>query len=177
MVEHRRHAADAGSIPRCGKVPPPPHRINFQYKLSDSVRTLSFAIACIYICAHVKDPVVHVKVRWITETLKHPVCTVGWIARLCRSWLYPDKATRGEKSHRDNTVVKTTTTTTTNNNSKNTNTVSTDSNVASFTLYRAGQIKENPQVHDDSISRRGTAGSAIAVSCSSRSPHPHCPCN
>ena len=28
------------------------------------------AIACIYICAHVKDPVVHVRVRWIMEILK-----------------------------------------------------------------------------------------------------------
>ena len=29
------------------------------------------AIACIYICAHVKDPVVHVGVRCIMETRKH----------------------------------------------------------------------------------------------------------
>ena len=28
------------------------------------------------------------------ETLKHPACTVGWVARLCRSWLFPGKATR-----------------------------------------------------------------------------------
>ena len=26
------------------------------------------------------------------ETLKHPACTVGWVARLCRSWLSPGKA-------------------------------------------------------------------------------------
>ena len=51
------------------------------------------ALARIYICVHVKDPVVHVRVRWIMETLKHPVCTVGWVARLCRSWLSPGKAT------------------------------------------------------------------------------------
>ena len=30
------------------------------------------AIACIYICVHVKDPVIHVRVQWIIETLKHP---------------------------------------------------------------------------------------------------------
>ena len=30
----------------------------------------SCAIACIHIYAHVKDPVVHVRVRWIMETLK-----------------------------------------------------------------------------------------------------------
>ena len=34
------------------------------------------------ICAHVKDPVVHVRVRWIMETLKYLSTTVGWVARL-----------------------------------------------------------------------------------------------
>ena len=33
-------------------------------------------IACIFY-AHVKDPIVHVRVRWITETLKLPVCAVA----------------------------------------------------------------------------------------------------
>ena len=36
---------------------------------------------------HMKDPVVHVEVRWIMETLIHPACRVGWLARLCCSWL------------------------------------------------------------------------------------------
>ena len=49
---------------------------------------------CIYICAHVKDPVVHVRIRWIMETLKHPACTVGWVAQLCCSWLTLGKAAR-----------------------------------------------------------------------------------
>ena len=39
------------------------------------------------ICAYVKDHVVHVRVRWIMQTLKHPACTVGWVAPLCCSWL------------------------------------------------------------------------------------------
>ena len=43
------------------------------------VRTPPCAIACNNICAHLKDPVVHVRVRWIVETLKHPACTVGWV--------------------------------------------------------------------------------------------------
>ena len=43
------------------------------------------AAACIYICGHVKDLVVHVRVRWIVETLKHSACTVG------RSLLFPGK--------------------------------------------------------------------------------------
>ena len=44
-------------------------RVNFQRRLSYGVRTPPCAIACIYICAHVKDPVVYVDVRWIMETL------------------------------------------------------------------------------------------------------------
>ena len=39
----------------------------------------------------VKDPVVHVRVRWIKETLKHLACTVGWVARVYRSWLFPGR--------------------------------------------------------------------------------------
>ena len=80
-----RHAADAGSIPRCGKgffslsqlsvqilftitSSPPPHPPG--------------ATACIYICSHVKDSVVHVRVRWIMETLKHQACTVARLSQL-----------------------------------------------------------------------------------------------
>ena len=63
-----------------------------------------------YICAHVKDPVVHVRVRWIMETLKHPACTLCWIALLCRSWLSPGEGNPNfpwRKFHLDSTVVKT----------------------------------------------------------------------
>ena len=52
-------------------------RVNFQCRLSYRVYTPPCAIACIYICAHVKDPKVHVRVWWILETLKHPACTIG----------------------------------------------------------------------------------------------------
>ena len=62
-------------------------RVNVQCSLTYGVRTSPCAIARIYICAHVKDSVVHVRVRWIMKTLKHPACTVGWVVRLCRSWL------------------------------------------------------------------------------------------
>ena len=61
------------------------------------------AIAYICIYAHVKDPVVHVRVLWIMETLKHPAYTVGWVARLCRSWLSSGRATR--ISHGRNPMV------------------------------------------------------------------------
>ena len=44
--------------------------------------------------ANVKDPSVHVRVRWIMGTLKHPACTVAWVARLCRTWLSPGELTR-----------------------------------------------------------------------------------
>ena len=63
-----RHAADAGSIPRCGK--------GFFSQSQLSLQTFlrcphtPCAIACINICVHGKDPVVHVRVRWIKETLK-----------------------------------------------------------------------------------------------------------
>ena len=66
-----RHAADAGSIPRCGE--------GFFFQSQLSVYTLlrvsvqpPCAVACMNICAHVKDPVVHVRVRWIMGTLKTP---------------------------------------------------------------------------------------------------------
>ena len=65
-----RHAAEAGSIPRCGKGFFFPG-VNFQCRLSDGVRTFPCATACINICAHVKEPVVPVRVRWILETPKH----------------------------------------------------------------------------------------------------------
>ena len=78
-----RHTADAGSIPWCGKA--------FFSQSPLSVQTLlrcpqtSHVITCINICAHVKDPVVYVRVWWITETLKHLACTIGWVAQLCCS--------------------------------------------------------------------------------------------
>ena len=80
-----RHAVDTGSIPRCGKGFSP--RVNFQCRLSYGVCIPSCAIAGTYICAYVKDSVVHVRARWIMETLKHPACTVGLVTQLCRSWL------------------------------------------------------------------------------------------
>ena len=69
---------------------------NFQGRLSYGacVRTPLCAIACIYICAHVKNPEIHVRVRWIMQALKHPACIVGWVTRLCRGWLSPGKATQ-----------------------------------------------------------------------------------
>ena len=84
-----RHAADAGSIPRCGK--------GFFSQSQLSVQTLLRVSVHPCVCdisAHVKELVVHARVWWITETLKHPTCTVDWVARLCRSWLSTWKATR-----------------------------------------------------------------------------------
>ena len=43
---------------------------------------------------NVYDPVVYVRVQWIMETLKHPVCIPGWVAQPCRSWLSLGKATQ-----------------------------------------------------------------------------------
>ena len=52
-------------------------RINVQCRLFYGVRRPPCATTSINICAHVKDPVAHVRVRWIMETLKHTTCSVG----------------------------------------------------------------------------------------------------
>ena len=101
MVEHRTGTlATQVRFPSAARELSP--RVNFQCRLSYGVRTPPCAIACIYTCAHVKDPVVYVRVRWIMKTLKHPASTVGWVARLCRSWLSTGKATR--ISHRRKSI-------------------------------------------------------------------------
>ena len=66
-------------------------RVNFHCRLFYGVCTPPCEIEYINICAYVKDPVVHVRLRWIMETLKHPACTVGWVARLCHSRLSQGK--------------------------------------------------------------------------------------
>ena len=63
-----RHAADVGSILRSGRDFFP--RVNSQSGVSYSVSVSLCASTCIEICAHVKDPVVHIRVQWIMETLK-----------------------------------------------------------------------------------------------------------
>ena len=55
-------------------------RVNFQCRLSYSVLTPLCVITWFYICVHVKDPVVHVRIPWIMETLKHQACTIRWVA-------------------------------------------------------------------------------------------------
>ena len=80
-----------------------------QCRLSYGVRTLPCAVACIYICAHVKDPVVHVRVRWNTEALKHPACAVGWGlgSAILSQLAFPGEGNPNfpwEKSHLDSTV-------------------------------------------------------------------------
>ena len=87
------HTANAGSIPQYGKDFFFP-RVKCYCRFSDGVRISPCATACINICAHVKDPVVHARVRRIVETLKQTAYTVGWVARLCRSWLSYGKAAR-----------------------------------------------------------------------------------
>ena len=69
-------------------------RISFQCRLCYGVLTPRCAIACINIFMHVKDPVVHVRVHRIMEKLKHPACTIGWVASLCGGRLSQGKATR-----------------------------------------------------------------------------------
>ena len=61
--------------------------VYFQCRLAFDVPTPPCATAYMNTCVHVKDPVVHVKVRWVMETLEHPAYTVGRVARLCCGWL------------------------------------------------------------------------------------------
>ena len=51
--------------------------VNFQCRLSIGVRTPPCAIACINICAHDKDSVVHFRVRWIMATQTYPARTIS----------------------------------------------------------------------------------------------------
>ena len=52
-------------------------RVNFQCRLSFSVRTPPCAITCNNICAHDKDPVVDVRVWWIMAKQRYPACTIS----------------------------------------------------------------------------------------------------
>ena len=63
-----RHTSGAGSIPRCGKGFFSPE-LTISADSLTCVRTLPCAIACINICAHVKEPVVRVRARWIMSDL------------------------------------------------------------------------------------------------------------
>ena len=84
-------------------------RDNFQCRLSYGVRTFPCAVARINIYAHVKDPVVHVRVRWIIETLKYPACTVGWESVTLSQLTFPGESNPAipwEQYQWDNTVVK-----------------------------------------------------------------------
>ena len=71
-------------------------KVNSQCRLSFNVHTPPCATARINICAHIKDPVVHVRVWWIMEALKHLACTEGLVAWFCRSWLSLGKIPNGQ---------------------------------------------------------------------------------
>ena len=81
----------------------PPSQLSVQTLLG-CLRTPRVQSQAFYVCAHVEDPVVQVRVRRIMKTPKHPACTVGWVARLWHSWLSPNFSR--EKSQWDSTVVK-----------------------------------------------------------------------
>ena len=88
-----RHAAESGSIPRCGK--------GFFSQSHLSMQTLLRVSVHPRVQLHALTSVRTLKIlqsmsdlSGIMETLKHPACTVGWVARRCRSWLSPGNATR-----------------------------------------------------------------------------------
>ena len=54
---------------------------------------------------HAKDPGVHVRVRRIMETLKHP-CILGFVARLCCNWFSMGKATNISHGKNSNGTIQ-----------------------------------------------------------------------
>ena len=84
--------------------------VNFQCRLSYGVRTPPYAITCIDICAHMKNPVVNVRVRWTMQTLKHTACIHRKLGSATLSQLaFPGKSNPNfpwEKPQRENTAVK-----------------------------------------------------------------------
>ena len=100
-------ATEAGLIPQCGE--------GFFSQSQLSVQTLLRCLyipmcncICCYICVHVQDPVVHVRVQWIMETL-----TPSMHRRLGSATSSQLAFSREgnpnfpwEKAHRDNTVVE-----------------------------------------------------------------------
>ena len=69
------HAADAGSIPLVQQgIFFPESTLSAD---SCGVRTTPCQIACINICVHDKDPVVHVRIQWIMATQTNPACTIN----------------------------------------------------------------------------------------------------
>ena len=104
LVQSHQHAANASSIPRCSK--------GFFSRSQLLVQTLVIqcpytpcAITCINICVHIKDHVLHVRVWWIMETLKHPACTVGWVVRLPQL-AFPGTATQISHGKNPNEAVQ-----------------------------------------------------------------------
>ena len=81
-----------------------------QVRFPGAARDFSFDADSLTVSAHprrhVKDHVVHVRVRWIMETLKHPACTVDWIRRSCRSWLSVEKATKIVEGRNSNRTIQ-----------------------------------------------------------------------
>ena len=77
--------------------------VSSQRRLSFGACTPPCATACINICVHIKDPVVHVRVWWIMKTLKQPACTIEWVACLSQLAFPMENNLNWEKSHLDNT--------------------------------------------------------------------------
>ena len=110
LVEHRTGTPPKQiRFPGAGKGFFSSPRVNFQCQLSYGVRTPPCAIACIYICAHVKDPVVHVKSSMDYGNTKtqsmHRMLGIPILSQLA----FPGEGNPNfpwEKSHWDNTVVK-----------------------------------------------------------------------
>ena len=101
-----QHATGAGSISWCSTGFFSQHQLSRADSLM-CVHTSPCANACIDIYVRVKDPVVHVRVRWIMETLKYPACAIGQVVQLSRL-AFPGESNLNfpwENSQQDKIVV------------------------------------------------------------------------
>ena len=84
-------------------------RVNFQCRLFYVYPYTPVCKRRHYISAHVKDPVVHVRVRWIMETVKHQDMHSRLGSTTLLQLAFPGESNPNfpwGKSHWDNTVVK-----------------------------------------------------------------------
>ena len=81
-------------------------RVNFQCRLSYGVRTPPCAIACIYICEHVKDPVVYVRGRLIMEALEAPNMHCRLSSATLSQLAFPGKETQISQGGNPNGTIQ-----------------------------------------------------------------------
>ena len=106
LIEHRT-GTPLTQVPFPGTSRDFPPRVNFQCRLSDGVRATPCAIACINICAHVKDPVVHVESSVDYGNTKTPSMHLRLASATLSQLAFPRESNPNfpwEQSQWDNTI-------------------------------------------------------------------------